>query len=241
MKKMVIGLSPLYDREKESYWMLPGYMKILERCGALPLMLPLTTDKTLLAAAFSQCDGFLLTGGQDVSPLLYGQTRSFFCGEVCEERDEMDRRLLISAIGADKPVLGICRGLQLMNATLGGTLYQDLPTEYGTAVEHHMAPPYDRGVHDVRILDDTPLHDLLGADVLSVNSYHHQAVKDPASGLKPMAVSEDGLIEAMYMPGKRFIWGVQWHPEFSYEKDPCCLLIAEDFVKACEQTAGKTK
>lgn len=233
MRKAVIGLSPLYDREKDSYWMLPGYMKMVERCGALPLMLPLTTEESLLTAAFELCDGILLTGGQDVSPSLYGQLPSGLCGEVCEERDEMDRRLLISAIGTDKPVLGICRGLQLMNAALGGTLYQDLPTEYGTAAEHCMKPPYDRGVHSARILDDTPLHDLLGVDEISVNSYHHQAVKDPASCLKPMAISEDGLIEAMYMPGKRFIWGVQWHPEFSYEKDHRCFRIAEAFVNAC--------
>ena len=233
MKKTIIGLSPLYDSEKDSYWMLPGYMKMLERCGAVPLMLPLTTDDSLLAAAFELCDGILLTGGQDVSPSFYGQQVSSFCGETCGDRDEMDRRLLISAIGADKPLLGICRGLQLMNAALGGTLYQDLSTEYGTTVEHCMVPPYDRGVHSVRVLDDTPLHELLGADDLSVNSYHHQAVKDPASCLKTMAVSEDGLIEAMYMPGKRFIWGVQWHPEFSYEKDPRCRRIAEAFVAAC--------
>ena len=235
MKKTIIGLSPLYDREKDSYWMLPGYMKMVERCGAVPLMLPLTTEEPLLAAAFELCDGILLTGGQDVSPSLYGQPLSPLCGEVCEARDEMDRRLLISAIGADKPVLGICRGLQLMNAALGGTLYQDLPTEYGTTAEHCMKPPYDRGVHSVCLLDDTPLHDLLGVDEISVNSYHHQAVKDPASCLKTMAVSEDGLIEAMYLPGKRFIWGVQWHPEFSHEKDPRCLRIAEAFVEACEE------
>ena len=233
MKKTIIGLSPLYDREKDSYWMLPGYMKMVERCGAVPLMLPLTTEEPLLAAAFELCDGILLTGGQDVSPSLYGQPLSPLCGEVCEARDEMDRRLLISAIGADKPVLGICRGLQLMNAALGGTLYQDLPTEYGTTAEHCMKPPYDRGVHSVCLLDDTPLHDLLGVDEISVNSYHHQAVKDPASCLKTMAVSEDGLIEAMYLPGKRFIWGFQWHPEFSYEKDSRCLRIAEAFVQAC--------
>ena len=233
MKKTIIGLSPLYDREKDSYWMLPGYMKMLERCGAVPLMLPLTTEESLLSSAFELCDGILLTGGQDVSPSLYGQSPLPLCGEVCGERDEMDRRLLISAIGADKPVLGICRGLQLMNAALGGTLYQDLPTEYGTTAEHCMKPPYDRGVHSVRLMDDTPLHDLLGVDEIAVNSYHHQAVKDPASCLKTMAVSEDGLIEAMYMPGKRFIWGVQWHPEFSYEKDSRCLRIAEAFVQAC--------
>lgn len=230
----VIGLSPLWDNSKESYWMLPGYMKMLEECGAVPLMLPLTHDERILDHCLNMCNGILLTGGQDVSPSMYGANISPFCGEVCEERDRMDRYLLISAIGRDLPVLGICRGLQLMNAALGGTLYQDLPSEYKSLVNHVMEPPYDRGVHNVTVLSGTPLADMLGEGDIAVNSYHHQAVKDPASCLKPMAISEDGLIEAMYMPGKRFVVGVQWHPEFAYLSDPRCLNIAKAFVEACE-------
>lgn len=231
----VIGLSPLWDNSKESFWMLPGYMKMLEECGAVPLMLPLSNDKSLLDQCLSMCDGILLTGGQDVSPMMYGAELSPHCGEICEDRDAMDRSLLISAIAADMPVLGICRGLQLMNAALGGTLYQDLPTEYPGLVNHVMTPPYDRGVHNVTVLGGTPLADMLGKGEIAVNSYHHQAVKEPASCLETMAVSEDGLIEAMFMPGKRFIVGVQWHPEFAYLSDPRCLNIAKAFVAACEK------
>ena len=231
----VIGLSPLWDNSKESYWMLPGYMKMLEECGAVPLMLPLTTDEGILDHCLNMCHGILLTGGQDVSPSMYGAETSPHCGEVSEERDRMDRYLLFSAIGRDLPVLGICRGLQLMNAALGGTLYQDLPTEYESAVNHVMTPPYDRGVHDVRVLEGTPLREMLGEEIIAVNSYHHQAVKDAASCLVPMAISEDGLIEAMYMPTKRFVVGVQWHPEFAYLSDPRCLNIAKAFVEAAAQ------
>lgn len=231
--KPVIGLSPLWDNSKESYWMLPGYMKMLEECGAVPLMLPLTNDESVLDQCLSMCSGLLLTGGQDVSPQMYGEETSPHCGEICEERDRMDRRLLISAIGMDIPVLGICRGLQLMNAALGGTLYQDLPSEYQSHVNHVMTPPYDRGVHRVSVLSGTPLAVMLGEGEIAVNSYHHQAVKEPASCLKTMAISEDGLIEGMYMPGKRFIVGVQWHPEFAYLTDPRCLNIAKAFVEAC--------
>lgn len=232
--KPVIGLSPLWDQKKASYWMLPGYMKMLEDCGALPLMLPLTTDGVLLHQCLEICDGLLLTGGHDVSPRLYGADASPYCGEVCETRDEMDRFLLISAIGADMPVLGICRGLQLMNAVLGGTLWQDLPTEHKSSVNHHMIPPYDRWIHRVELPVNTPLRDLLDLKYIRVNSYHHQAVKEPASVLKPMAVSEDGLIEGMYFPGKKFIWGVQWHPEFAYQTDRNSQKIARAFVDACK-------
>lgn len=232
--KPVIGLSPLWDKDKESYWMLPGYMKMLEECGALPLMLPLTDEEALLDQCLKMCDGIVLTGGQDVSPTMYGAETSPQCGEICEKRDTMDQRLLISAIGMDIPVLGICRGLQLINAALGGTLYQDLPSEYQTEINHVMKPPYHRGVHKVSIIEHTPLATLTDHSEIWVNSYHHQAIKELASSLRPMAISEDGLIEAAYMPGKRFIIGVQWHPEYSYRSDKACKNIAEAFVTACK-------
>ena len=136
------------------------------------------------------------------------------------------------ALDADKPVFGICRGIQLLNICLGGTLYQDLPTEHGSAVDHHMTPPYDRAVHEVTILADTPLAALLGKMRLGVNSYHHQAVKALAPVLRPMALADDGLIEAAYLPGKRFCMAVQWHPEFSYKTDADSRALLAAFVRA---------
>lgn len=230
----VIGLSPLWDNDRESYWMLPGYMKMLEECGALPLMLPLTENEAIPDQCLRICDGILLTGGQDISPTIYNEETSPHCGEICPERDIMDQRLLISAIGMDMPVLGICRGLQLLNAALGGTLYQDLPTEYRREVNHVMKPPYHRSAHKVTILKNTPLAEIIEEKEIGVNSYHHQAIKDLASCLQPMAISEDGLIEAAYMPEKHFVMGVQWHPEFSYQTAPESKDIAQAFVDACK-------
>lgn len=231
----VIGLSPLWDNDRESYWMLPGYMKILEECGALPLMLPLTENEAILAQCLHICNGILLTGGQDISPAIYNEETSPHCGEICPKRDIMDQRLLVSAIGMNMPVLGICRGLQLLNAALGGKLYQDLPTEYRREVNHVMKPPYHRSVHKVTILKHTPLAEIIGEKKIGVNSYHHQGIKDLASCLQPMAISEDGLIEAAYMPEKHFVMGVQWHPEFSYQTTPESKDIAQAFVDACKQ------
>ena len=105
-----------------------------------------------------------------------------------------------------------------MNALLGGTLYQDLPTEHPSKTEHHMAPPYDRPVHKVTVKEGTLLADIIGAGEHGVNSYHHQAVKDLAPKAEAMAYSEDGLVEAIAVPDKTFIVGVQWHPEFAFEK-----------------------
>ena len=229
----VIGLIPLYDDEKESYWMLPGYMKVLESCGALPIMLPLTADRAVLEQAFLMCDGLLLTGGHDVGTDIYGKEPIKECGIPCKPRDEMESILFEMALKADKPVLGICRGIQFMNAYLGGDLYQDLPTEYECKVEHHMAPPYDRSAHKVEVLEGSRLADMIGAGVHEVNSYHHQAIKCLADSLESMAVSEDGLIEAACVKDKKFMVAVQWHPEFSYESNSDSMKIVQAFVDSC--------
>lgn len=231
----VIGLIPLYDDEKESYWMLPGYMNVLETCGALPLMLPLTTDEEALKQAFALCDGLLLTGGHDVGPYVYHSEASKECGIPCKKRDDMEGILLHLALKEDKPVFGICRGIQFMNAFLGGDLYQDLPTEYHSKVEHHMVPPYDVAVHKIDVLEGTMLADILGSGIHGVNSYHHQAVKTPADCVDVMAVSEDGLVEAISVKNQTFAVGVQWHPEFSYQVDEESVKLVRAFVDACNK------
>lgn len=232
MRKPIIGITPLFDREKDSYWMLPGYLEGLEQAGAIPVILPLVEGKEDLAQLTQLCEGILFTGGQDVSPKLYGEAAKPTCGEVCAARDAMEQVLLQLALEQDLPVLGICRGIQFLNAALGGTLYQDLPTEHPSHIQHHMTPPYDRAVHTVTILPDTPLAEVLGATCIGVNSYHHQAVKTLAPGLTEMARSEDGLVEAVCLPDRRFVWAVQWHPEFSFRVDEYSRNIFAAFVQA---------
>lgn len=233
--KPVIGVIPLFDEEKDSIWMVPGYMEGIRAGGGLPVILPLKADEGETEQVCGMCDGFLFTGGHDVDTALYGAKKSDKCGLPNHDRDILEKRIFAYALEKDKPVFGICRGIQLINVLCGGTLYQDLPTEYtGTKeVEHHMNPPYDVPCHEVTIVKDTPLSKLLGKSTLSVNSYHHQAIKELASSLTAMAVSEDGLIEAVYMPGKKFIQAVQWHPEFIYLKDKDAVKLFESFADAC--------
>ena len=235
MQKVVIGIMPLWDDEKKSLWMLPEYMSSLEDFGAVTIMLPLTTNETILDYFISLCDGFLLTGGQDVSPLLYHEQPSPQCGVSCDMRDAMDSYILIKSIEQNKAVLGICRGIQLMNVVLGGTLYQDLPTENGSNIDHHMSAPYDREAHKLHIINHTPLRTLLGKELISVNSYHHQAVKILAKPLSAMAYAEDKIIEAAYMPSRKFIWGIQWHPEFSYKVSEKSKAIFRAFLLAAKE------
>ena len=144
----------------------------------------------------------------------------------------METIILKEAISDDKPVLGICRGIQFINAVLGGKLYQDLPTQHPSEVNHHQTLPYDVPIHNVAIVADSPLHKCLEVEQLPVNSYHHQAVRIVAPGLIVMAAAADGIVEAIYKPDNRFLWAVQWHPEFSYRTDANSMKIFRAFVDA---------
>lgn len=229
----MIGVSPLVDIDRESLWMLPGYFEGIEQAGDLPVMLPLTEDDGTIRQIVSTCDGFLFTGGQDVSPELYKEKPLGIPLEVCPERDRMELKILKMAMEADKPILGICRGIQFINAALGGTLYQDLPLQHESNVNHHQSPPYDRPAHKVTLVPDTPLYNLLCKETIAVNSYHHQAIKGLAKSLSVMAKSEDGLIEAVYHSDCKFLWGVQWHPELSFSTDQSSAFIISSFIIHC--------
>lgn len=230
--KPIIGVMPLWDDKKDSIWMLPGYMDGICQAGGIPVIFPLIAEEEELNQLMNMCNGFLLTGGHDVSPEVYGEKIMDGVVEVCTKRDEMEAIVLKNALNADKPILGICRGIQFINAALGGTLYQDLPTQHPSDTEHHQKPPYELPAHDVRIMKDSPLYECLKADRISVNSCHHQGVKEIAQGLKVMAVAEDGLVEAVYRPEKRFVWALQWHPEFSWKVDNGSRKIFGAFVDA---------
>ncbi|AWB43860.1 amidotransferase [Paenibacillus sp. CAA11] len=236
MNKPVIGVVPLYDKEKESYWMVQGYMKGVEDAGGIPVMLPLTTNPEAIRTMADTFDGFLFTGGQDVDPAWYGEKKEPCCGEVCEERDKMEKMLLERVLEQDKPAFGICRGLQLFNVCLGGTLYQDLPSQRasGQSIVHKQEKPYTVPAHQVYIEEGNFLSQILGTESISVNSCHHQGIRKLAEPLLAAAIAEDGLIEAVYMPDKKFMLAVQWHPELIYTSDPLQFKLFQAFVKSCE-------
>jgi putative glutamine amidotransferase len=230
MERPVIGVIPLWDEKKDSIWMLPGYMQGLEDAGAVPVILPLTVSETVLKQTADLFDGFLFTGGHDVNPKLYEQEKTDRCGELCEERDRMEAYIFHEAVlKQNKPALGICRGIQLFNVLLGGTLYQNIPTELPGAITHVKGPPYDVPAHSVRIPPKSPLYELIGKERIEVNSYHHQGINRIAEGLEVMALADDGLVEAVYMPDRPYVWAVQWHPEFSLN-DEISRKIFASFV-----------
>lgn len=232
MEKPVIGVLPLYDPKKDSYWMLPAYLEALEAHGGLPVILPPRADAEELEQLLRLCSGFLFPGGQDIEPSRYGMERSPLCSPSLERRDVLEFELFRRAYRQDKPMLGICRGVQLFNAALGGTLYQHLPAELPNAMDHDMTHPYNRIFHTVRLEPDSPLRTLVGREELGVNSYHHQAIRTLAPALRIMATAPDGVLEAVYAPEKRFLWGIQWHPEYFW-KTPEHGGIFRTFVESC--------
>ena len=225
----IIGVTPLWDGQKSSVWMLPEYLDGIQAAGGVPVVLPMEAggeDVEVLADAF---DGFLFTGGPDVSPALYGEEDVSGLSATCPERDSMETSLFQSVIRAEKPILGICRGLQFLNAALGGTLWQDLPTQHPSDVIHRQPKPFNTPIHSVSLSGSIQV--LLGKDRLMVNSHHHQAVKELAPGLAPMAVAPDGIVEAVEGTAfKGFLWAVQWHPELLFRKDADSLALFRHFV-----------
>ncbi len=230
--KPMIGVMPLWDDDKESLWMLPGYMDGTAQAGGIPFMFPLTDNEDDLLRLCNVCNGFLFTGGHDVSPSVYGQSPLPGLVFPCEKRDRLEHIVLRYALQKDRPVLGICRGIQFINAALGGTLYQDLPLQHPSSVSHHQHAPYDRPAHEVHLSQGSPLRKCLNAETIAVNSYHHQAICTLSEELSAMAVSDDGLVEAVWRPASRFLWAVQWHPEFVYLKDANSRKIFSAFVSA---------
>lgn len=232
MNKPIIGLVPLVDTGRDSLWMLPGYMEGVANAGGVAVMLPLTDDDESIARILAVCDGILFTGGHDIHPALYGAQMSSLCGETIPARDSMETKLLKAALDADKAVLGICRGLQFLNVSLGGTLIMDIPTQRPSDVNHRMPVPYDRSIHEVSL--SGPLAEVIGSDTMGVNSCHHQGIDHLAESLEVMAVAPDGMKEAVCLPGKKFVWAVQWHPEFSHKADENSRRIFQAFVNGCK-------
>ena len=205
------------------------YMESLARAGAGMRWVELSDPEQAVQDALT-CDGLLLPGGGDMDPKFYGQERIPACGEPNLLRDAAEPLLLRAFLAADKPVLGICRGIQVMNAVLGGDLYQDIKPFEHLPHNGHWAK-----VHTVTVRRGTLLSRILGQDTVLVNSQHHQAVDRVAPGFTLAALSEDGIVEAIEKPDARFCLGVQWHPEWLSDADPAMQGLFDSFVNACSK------
>lgn len=205
------------------------YIESLARAGAGMRWVELSDPEQAVQDALT-CDGLLLPGGGDMDPKFYGQERIPACGEPNLLRDAAEPLLLRAFLAADKPVLGICRGIQVMNAVLGGDLYQDIKPFEHLPHNGHWAK-----VHAVTVRRGTLLSRILGQDTVLVNSQHHQSVDRVAPGFTLAALSEDGIVEAIEKPDAGFCLGVQWHPEWLSDADPAMQSLFDAFVNACSK------
>jgi putative glutamine amidotransferase len=215
-----------------------SYCRALFTVGCVPVLLPLPDDEEALLDVYERLDGLLLAGGGDILPRHFGETRSARLRGVDRPRDRAELLLASHAVSDDKPLLAICRGIQILNVALGGTLYQDIHAEIPQALRHDFAPEHPRNYlgHEVWVRPGSRLADILGAEHLGVNSFHHQSVKAVPPGLRVAASSPDGVIEGIEAPDKRFIVGVQWHPEELVEDDPRMRRLFEAFVEEARGT-----
>lgn len=177
------------------------------------MIIPVGLSQSAMARLLNHLDGVLLIGGPDVEPARYGEAQRPECGPIHTERDESEVLLVAETLARNLPILAICRGIQVLNVALGGTLYQDLPSDSPRSSIGHRSQERQALAHTVRLEPDSAVCAVLGGDEVAVNTMHHQAVKDLAPALQAVGWAPDGTVEAVEMPGAQFVIGVQWHPE----------------------------
>jgi putative glutamine amidotransferase len=250
--KPLIGICASYSSEsspgKQTGLGLPGqewqlladdYILSIERAGGIPVILPVTEKIETCELLLSKLDGIIFTGGSDIDSQFYGEHPSYEQGTIEPKRDkhevELAKKVLFTT---NLPVLGICRGIQLLNVATGGSLYQDLKKEKPEGINHAFtnSPKY-HSVHEVSILRDSMLYEIYKSESNAVNSFHHQAIKKLGNEFEATAFSPDGFIEGIEWKGDRFVLAVQWHPEMMVDQVPEAMPIFTRFVKECSSSS----
>jgi len=209
-----------------------NYTQAVEFCGGAPVLIPMVKKITALERILSKLDGLLLSGGVDINPKLYGEEPLQGLECIDAERDFTEIELTRLALEMNMPILGICRGIQMLNVVGGGTLYQDLFSQKSNCLKHRQEADMQVNTHRVSIARNSLLYQIVKKDEIWVNSSHHQAVKDIAPGYRVNAVAKDGVIEGIEDSSRKFVLGVQWHPEGTWETDEESQKLFRAFVEA---------
>lgn len=248
MAKPIIGITSNFTRKDEigtiahlgaplQQWQLlaDDYIRAIELAGGVPMILPIVEDFENLIPVLQVLDGLIITGGNDVNPLLYNKAPESTLGEICIKRDNVELGILSKALNDfNMPIMGICRGCQLLNVLKGGTLHQDLVAANVTKREHFLANyPIDYATQTAKIEPESKLYEIFKSNEIGINSFHHQGVDKLGDGLIITASGEDGVVEAIEQPGDRFVMGLQWHPEMLNGKANNFSKLFEAFVEAC--------
>jgi putative glutamine amidotransferase len=235
----LIGLTTYNDKNQYGFpvaALMHKYILAVSEAGGTPVLIPSGLKEDPRSTLLERLDGILFTGGGDIATETFGGEPHPLVAAVDPARDSLELALFKAAASDGKPFLGICRGFQVVNVALGGTLYTDIADQRPGAIKHDYNPGTQRQVlaHEVRVDSDTRLAEITGEPVLKVNSLHHQGAKELAAALKSVACAPDGLVEAVVLPGHPFGLAVQWHPEWLTDQ-PAMRKLFFAFVAACRE------
>lgn len=232
--KPVIGITAAHCSEELKTFPRHYYVESIRKAGGIPIILPPIRAQEEGSAMLSLLDGLLLTGGGDISPVYLREDPLRGIGECFPERDWSEILLTRLSLQRNFPLLGICRGIQVLAVAAGGRIYQDIPSQHPIAMQHRQTAPRQYAWHDVEITEDSALDHLLSERKIGVNSLHHQAVLEIPPGFIQNALASDGIIEGIEKPDAKFCIGVQWHPE-SMETEIHSEALFRGFVEACRK------
>jgi len=234
LSKPVIGITAAHCTEELKTFPRHYYVESVRKAGGIPMIIPPVESSEEASEVINLIQGLLLSGGGDISPAYMKEEARRGIGGCFPERDMSEIMLTQLAMQGDLPLLGICRGIQVLAIAAGGRIYQDIPSQYPTAMEHSQTAPRQYAWHDVDIVEESVLFRLLGERKLGVNSLHHQAVSEIPPGFRSNALASDGINEGIEKTDAKFCIGVQWHPE-SLENDKHSETIFKRFVDACRE------
>lgn len=232
----IVGIVPMLDEEKGLYILNEDNVKAIENAGGTPLLIPYISDSRQILKIIELIDGLYLTGGDDIDPTLFGEEPHPRLGKITRTRDDFEIKMIQNTLKLNKPILAVCRGSQILNVALGGTMYQDIYEQIDSkllqhsqkAVKHHPS-------HFINIERDSLLYKIVGSTSIKVNSRHHQANRKLGKGLIVSGKANDGIIEAIESTLHRFVLGVQWHPEnMAVKGDVPSIKMYERFIEACK-------
>ena len=239
MTKPIIGIvGSLYKESRESFlgnyfdFKNNNYSQCIAKANGIPIYLPIIKNEDIIEKQLSICNGLLLPGGSDINPLLYNEYPKKLLGKCNDLIDWYQLSITKKALILNMPILGICRGIQILNVAAGGTLYQDISYSIQSPILHNQNSHLSDTCHPIKITLNTIIYNILGKKYI-VNSAHHQAVKNLGNNFIISSISPDGIIESIEMQNKNFVVGFQWHPEMLALKDDTMLNLFIKFINSC--------